>query len=48
MLEIFENLFSELHTANVPFCNWKGHHALESYLNGDGDLDLFIPLNCKD
>ena len=47
MLHIFENLFSRLNTADVPFCNWKSHHALESYLKGNGDLDLFIPSQFK-
>ena len=47
MLEIFDNLFKALHAADVTFCNWKGHHALENHLDGDGDLDLFVPLRCK-
>ena len=47
MLEIFNNLFLELKANNVIFCNWKAHHMVESNLNGDGDLDLFIPLRSK-
>ena len=47
MLEIFNNLFVELHANKVNFCNWKAHHSVESNLNGDGDLDLFIPLSYK-
>ena len=48
MLEIFNNLFVALHANNVIFCNWKGHYAVETNLAGDGDLDLFIPLNSKE
>jgi len=47
MLKIFDNLFKALHAADVMFCNWKGNHAVESHLDGDGDLDLFVPLRCK-
>jgi thymidylate kinase len=47
MLKIFDNLFKALHAADVTFCNWKGHHAVQSHLNGDGDLDLFVPLRCN-
>ena len=47
MLKIFQSLFESLQMNDVQFCNWKGHHAVESHLYGDGDLDLFIPLDYK-
>jgi len=47
MLEIFHNLFKELHANDVIFCNWKGGHAVKSHLDGYGDLDLFVPIRCK-
>ena len=47
MLKIFNNLFLELHAADLIFCNWKGHYAAENHLKGDGDLDLFVPLEDK-
>jgi len=47
MLPVFKNLFEALHIHNVIFCNWKGHHLVDKHLNGDGDLDLFVPLNFK-
>ena len=47
MLQVFHNLFKALHTENVIFCNWKDHHAVEKHLNGDGDLDIYIPIRFK-
>ena len=48
MLNIFQNLFESLQINEIQFCNWKGHYAVERHLNGEGDLDLFIPLTFKD
>ena len=47
MLEVFNNLFKRLHSENVIFCNWKDFHAVDKYLKGDGDLDIFIPLRYR-
>lgn len=47
MLKIFDNLFHKLNGAGVLFCNWKGHNTLQNHLNGEGDLDLFVPLRFK-
>lgn len=48
MIEILEDLFKDLHSKGIPFCHWKGYGELEKNLEGDGDLDLFIPLEFKD
>tara|TARA_B100000963_G_scaffold344664_1_gene347747 strand:+ start:780 stop:2213 length:1434 start_codon:yes stop_codon:yes gene_type:complete len=42
MLKIYYNLFQELRSEKISFCNWKGHYNLQSYLEGIGDLDLFV------
>jgi thymidylate kinase len=47
MLSVYNNFFKELHNKNIIFCNWKDHHAVNNYLNGDGDLDLFVPIRFK-
>ena len=47
MLNIFQNLFQSLHSERVEFCNWKSHFEVDRFLQGDGDLDLFIPLASK-
>lgn len=44
MLQIFSNLFKDLHKHNIVFCNWKSHSQVASYLDGGGDLDIFVPL----
>ena len=43
MLKIYKSLFSSLIENQIVFCNWKGHADVKSHLNGDGDLDTFIP-----
>lgn len=48
MIEILENLFTDLHSEVIPFCHWKGYGELEKNLQGDGDLDLFVPHKYKD
>lgn len=47
MLKILNNLFQALKTDNLIFCNWKGNGRIEKSLSGEGDLDLFVPLNLK-
>ena len=47
MIEVLKALFTNLHSEVIPFCNWKGYGALEKNLMGEGDLDLFIPLEYK-
>lgn len=47
MLPVFKNLFDALHVEKIIFCNWKGHHAVEKHLDGEGDLDIFVPINFK-
>lgn len=47
MLPVFKNLFEALHMNNVNFCNWKGSHSADKHLNGEGDLDLFVPIDFK-
>ena len=48
MLGIFKDLFERLNASDVVFCNWKGHHQVDAILAGEGDLDLFIPMDDKD
>ncbi len=48
MLKIFEVLFQDLTSNEVLVCNWKGYGDLSKHLNGEGDLDLFVPLEEKE
>ena len=48
MLEIYSNLFYALKAENIVFCNWKSFHEASRHLNGEGDLDLYIPINFKE
>ena len=48
MVEVLKTLFTNLHSEVIPFCHWKGYGELEKNLKGEGDLDLFIPLEHKD
>lgn len=47
MLKVFTALFDALRKDDVKFCNWKSHYDVRNQLNGNGDLDLFVPFNCK-
>jgi len=47
MLKVFTALFDALRKNDVKFCNWKSHYDVQNQLNGNGDLDLFVPFNCK-
>jgi hypothetical protein len=44
MMQIFSNLFRDLRKQDIVFCNWKSHYQVDSYLKGQGDLDIFVPL----
>lgn len=44
MLSIFFDFFGELRKKEVFYVNWKGHIFIEDHLNGEGDVDLFVPL----
>ena len=48
MLEIYSNLFYALKAENITFCNWKSIHATYQHLNGEGDLDLYVPINFRE
>lgn len=48
MLKIFNDLFKDLNKNDIKFCCWKDQHNLKNYLNGQGDLDIYIPINFED
>lgn len=43
MLEVYKILLSELEKSEVMYCSWKSNHNLEHFLEGHGDLDLYVP-----
>ena len=47
MLKVFKALFDALHKDGIKFCNWKSHYDVQNQLNGNGDLDLFVPFSNK-
>jgi len=38
-----QKFLSILDEKSVPYVSWKNNHELDDYLDGKGDLDLFIP-----
>jgi thymidylate kinase len=47
MIKVFTALFDALREHGVICCNWKSHYDVQNQLNGNGDLDLFVPFNSK-
>lgn len=47
MLGIYKSLFKQLNM-EVPYVVWKACHALHAALNGHGDIDLLVDLQCRD
>ena len=42
MLQVYAELFPELHSQGVTYCHWKSNSHLEAGLSGDTDLDLLV------
>lgn len=38
---------SVLDKAFIPYVSWKNNHEISRFLNGDSDLDIYIPLKYK-
>ena len=47
MLKIYSELFSSLENEEIFYCSWKSNHLLVDFLNGIGDLDLYVNYNQK-
>ncbi|MFS1867041.1 hypothetical protein [Vibrio breoganii] len=47
MLDIYSDLFKQLNIENIFYCSWKSNHNLEGFLNGNGDLDLYVSYRDK-
>ena len=43
MLDIYKSLFKSLHDSSISWCSWKNNHDKDKYLNGEGDLDIYVP-----
>ena len=44
-LNKLKNLLSELDKKNIAYVSWKNNHQLQSVMLGNGDIDLFVPLD---
>ena len=42
------SLLQVIDNANIPYVSWKNNHEIDKYLNGDSDLDIYIPIKCKE
>jgi thymidylate kinase len=42
MLKIYSELFEGLDREKVFYCSWKSNHLLTGFLNGKGDVDLYV------
>lgn len=42
-----KSLLSELDTQNIAYVSWKNNHQLPLVMSGNGDIDLFVPLDSK-
>ena len=47
MLKIYSELFNRLEKEKVFYCSWKSNHMLVDFLNGVGDVDLYVNYNQK-
>lgn len=41
-MKLLEILLEKADRAGIPYVSWKNNHELEAYLEGRGDLDLFV------
>lgn len=42
MIKVYRKLFEQLDKKNIFYCSWKSNHLLKNFLNGEGDLDLYL------
>jgi len=36
------NILSESDASGIQYVSWKNNHEIERYINGNGDLDVFV------
>ncbi|MFT4579274.1 MAG: thymidylate kinase [Nitrospinales bacterium] len=41
-LPLIKDFFETLNSRQVEYCHWKSNHAIKSFLQGEGDLDLLV------
>ena len=41
-------ILSALDDEEVPYVSWKNNHEIDKFLNGDSDLDIYIPIDYKE
>ena len=41
------SLLQVIDNENIPYVSWKNNHEISRFLNGDSDLDIYIPLKYK-
>jgi len=42
------NILKLITKSNIPYVSWKNNHEIDKFLNGDSDLDIYIPIKCKE
>ena len=47
MIKLYRKLFDILRREDIFHCSWKSNNLLNEFLNGNGDLDLFVDLEQK-
>jgi len=42
------SLLQVIDNANIPYVSWKNNHEIGKFLNGDSDLDIYIPIEYEE
>ena len=42
------SLLQAIDNVDIPYVSWKNNHEIDKFLNGDSDLDIYIPIKCKE
>lgn len=41
-------LLQSIKNVDIPYVSWKNNHEIDKFLNGDSDLDIYIPIKYKE
>ena len=46
-LLLIKRFFEALNSRQIEYCHWKSNHAIKSFLQGEGDLDILVSENSQ-
>ncbi len=47
-IPLIKNFFNTLNSRQVEYCHWKSNHLIETFLQGEGDLDILVAENSQE